>query len=194
MGRLGTCAGGCGELKLKLVPADQYERLAGEESSCHVCAEALRAVVENFIRRRPKRGDWEAAYRSAQDLARVTLRRHPAREYLEIDRDGPLDYATAWWCAECGGIDAPQPCLAVCVWRSIEWVNVACFLERQAAAHAERDVEQDLRALVHRIASITPRAGHWERGWRALQGEAQEVIHASTHDARTHQSAAPVVT
>ena len=102
----------------------------------------------------------------------------------------PLECATVWWCAECGGIDAPQPCLGICVWRRVEWVNVTSYLEQRAAAHAERDTERRLRALVRRIASVTPRAGHWERGWRALEAQAQEVFHAGEDHTQILQIAA----
>lgn len=179
MGRLGTCAGGCGEQKLELVPAVQSETLAAHVSSCRVRAKAFGAVAEQLALRQLSAGEWELAYRSAQDIARIALRRYPEVEAPGFDGAERLECATVWWCSECGGIDAPQPCLGICVWRRIEWVNVTSFLEQRTTAHAERDVERRLRALVRRLAFVTPRADHWESGWRALEAQAKELIHAS---------------
>jgi hypothetical protein len=190
MGRFGTCDGGCGEQKLELVPAVQYETLAARESSCRVRAEAFGAVAEELALRQPRAEEWEPAYRSAQDVARTTLRRYPKVEAQGFDGDEPLECATVWWCAECGGIDAPQPCLGICVWRRVEWVNVTSYLEQRAAAHAAGDTERRLRVLVGRIAFVTPRAGHWERGWRALEAQAQEVFHAGEDDTQILQTVA----
>jgi hypothetical protein len=179
MGRFGTCVGGCGEQKLELVPAVQYETLAADESSCRVRAEAFAAVAEELALRQPRAEEWEPAYRSAQDMARIALRRYPEVEAQDVDGDEPLDCATVWWCAECGGIDAPQPCLGICVWRSVEWVNGIQYLEQRTGALVERDTEQRLRGLVRLVAAVTPRAGQWERGWGALGAQARASFPAS---------------
>jgi hypothetical protein len=69
--------------------------------------------------------------------------------------------ATTWWCAGCGGIDAPQRCLGICVWRPVEWVNRTRYSEERACALAQLDTERRLRQLLRRIAFVTPRAGQW---------------------------------
>lgn len=175
MAQFGTCAGGCGEQRLELVPAGEYDRVAALASSAHLRAEALGAVAEGLVSRQPRAEEWEAAYRSLQEVAQTTLRRYPELEPLDIDWDEPVEFATTWWCAECGGIDAPQPCLGVCVWRPIEWVNRTTYLEETQIALAERDAERRYRKLARRVASVTPRAGQWERGWRALEAQAHEI-------------------
>jgi hypothetical protein len=178
MGRFGTCAGGCGEQKLELVPAVQYDALAALASSARGRAEAFGTVVEELALREPGTEEWEPAYRSLQDIARIALRRYPEVDTEDVDWDEPFEFATTWWCAGCGGIDAPQPCLGICVWRSVEWVNRIRYLEERAGALVERDTEQHLRGLVRRVASVTPRAGQWERGWRALEAQAGETFRA----------------
>jgi len=45
MGQFGTCAGGCGEQKLELVPAGQYDRVAALASSAHLRAEGRRRMA-----------------------------------------------------------------------------------------------------------------------------------------------------
>jgi hypothetical protein len=185
MGRFGTCDGGCGEQKLELVPADQYDALAALASSARVRAEAFGVVVEELALRQPGAEEWELAYRSLQDIARIALRRYPEVDAEDVDWDEPVEFATTWWCAGCGGIDAPQPCLGICVWRSVEWVNGIRYLEQRAGALVERNTEQRLRGLVRRVAFVTPRAGHWERGWRAFEAQAQVMFQACQDDAQS---------
>jgi hypothetical protein len=175
MSQFGTCAGGCGEQKLELVPAGQYDWVAALASSAHLRAEAFGAVAEALVSRRPRAEEWETAYRSLQDIARATLRRYPEPELPDIDWHERVEFATTWWCAECGGIDAPQPCLGVCVWRPVEWVNRTTYSEETEVALAERDTERRYRKLARRVASVTPRAGQWERGWRALESQARKI-------------------
>jgi hypothetical protein len=144
--------------------------------------EAVGAVVEELALRRPGAEEWELAYRSLQDIARIELRRYPQVDAEDVDRDEPVEFATTWWCPECGGIDAPQPCLGICVWRSIEWVNGILCAEQRAGALAERDTEQRLRGLVRRVASVTPRAGQWECGWHALETQPRAMSDACEAD------------
>lgn len=189
MGRFGTCDGGCGEQKLELVPAVQCDMLAALASSFRVGAGAYGAVAEELALRQPSAGEWESAYRSAQNIARITLRRYSEVDAQDIDWDEPVEFATTWWCAGCGGIDAPQPCLGICVWRSVEWVNSTSYMEQRAGTLAERDTERRLRALVRRAASVTPRAGQWERGWRALEANAQELFQVREDGAQIQRTA-----
>jgi hypothetical protein len=189
MGRFGACDGGCGEQKLELVPAGQYDVLAASASSVRVRAEAFGAVAEELASRQPGAEEWEPAYRSVQDASRITLRRFPEADPPGVDWDEPIEFATAWWCAGCGGIDAPQPCLGICVWRDVEWVNRTRYLEERARTLAERDAERRLRGLVRRVASVTPRAGQWERSWRAIEAQAREALQACKDGAQIQRTA-----
>jgi hypothetical protein len=178
MGRFGTCENGCSEQKLELVTAVQYDVLTASASSARVRAEAFGAVAEELSSREPSADEWELAYRCLQDTARSALHRHPEVDAEEVDWDEPVEFATTWWCAGCGGIDAPQPCLGVCVWRSVEWVNGIRYLEQRAGAVAEREMDRRLRGLARRVACVTPRAGQWQRGWWALEAQARAMFPA----------------
>jgi hypothetical protein len=189
MGRFGTCAGGCVEHTLQLVPAAQYDLLAAFASSARVRAEAVDAVAEELASRQPRAEEWESAYRSVQDIAQITLRRYPEIDSQDIDWDEQIEFATTWWCPGCGGIDAPQPCLGICVWREIEWVNRTSYFEVRARVLTDRDTERCLRGLVRRVASVTPRAGQWERGWHAMEAQARESLQASKDGAQIQRTA-----
>jgi hypothetical protein len=132
--------------------------------------------AEELASHPPGAGACESAYRSLRDAARITLRRHPEIDALDVDWDERVEFATTWWCAGCGGIDARQPCLGICVWRPVEWVNPTRYSEERACALAQLDTERRLRRLLRRIAFVTPRVGQWERCWRLLKAQAQATF------------------
>ena len=174
MGRFGTCEIGCSEQKLELVRAAAHDSLEAFRSAARARRAAFVTVVEKLASRQPT-GEWETAYRSLQDDARAALRRHPDPED-KIDWDEPAEPATTWWCAACGGIDAPQPCLGICVWRQVEWVSRSRYEQARERALSEREQERRLRQLLRRIASTTPRPDHWEDTWHALQISVERTL------------------
>jgi len=115
MSRLGTCDRGCSEERLELVRAVDFEWLTELASGAHVRAEACRAVAKELASGRPRPDGWEAIYRSVQSAARTTLRHYPEVDGHSAEWDETAEAATTWWCARCGGIDAPQPCLGICI-------------------------------------------------------------------------------
>jgi hypothetical protein len=179
MGQFGTCDTGCSEQKLELIRAAAHDSLAVLGASAHARAEALRSVAAELARHRPAGEDWEGVYRALQDKARANLHRHQRVDGQDVKLEERAEPATTWWCAKCGGIDAPQPCLGICVWRSVDWVNRAVYEHRRERVRAERKAELGLRRLLRRLASVTPRDGQWARGWRVLQAEAQEALRQS---------------
>ena len=176
MSEFGTCDTGCSEHKLELVRAAVHDSAAVLGSSAHARAEAFRSVVAELAWHQPAGEDWEGAYRALQTKARANLRRYPSVDGQDIEFEEPAEPITTWWCAECGGIDAPQPCLGICIWRSVEWVNRAVYEHQREHSLAERAAELRLRGLMRRVTLITPRDGQWERGWHVLQVEAQKAL------------------
>lgn len=164
----GTCETGCSEQKLELVPAAAHDALVAVRTEAETALDAFRRVTERLREESPAPGDHDTAYRSIQRDARAALHRHPD---LRADDSAwkPAESATTWWCPRCGGIDAPQPCLDVCVWRPVEWVNRSEYDRERDRALAAREAEHQLRDLVRLLASVTPRAGGWERTWNALR-------------------------
>ena len=128
-----------------------------------------------------------AAYRASQRAALAVLSRHESHD----DSDEPAEHVTTWWCAECGGIDAPQPCLGICVWRPANWVNRTAYEAARSRAAGERDVERAMVGVLRRVACVTPREGHWERNWRALHADAREALRASASLAALGPASAP---
>jgi hypothetical protein len=178
IGQFGTCDRGCAEQKLDLVLAVRCDELTAASSSARVHAEAFRVVAERLASRRPSADELEAAYRAAQNAARIILRRYPEVDVLDLRSDEPIAPATTWWCARCGGIDAPQPCIGICIWRSVEWVKAARYEQERAAALSEIGSERRLRRFLSSLASVTPRDGHWECGWGVQAARARETLKA----------------
>jgi hypothetical protein len=88
------------------------------------------------------------------------------------------DVVEAWRCIGCGRIEAHQPCIGVCEDRKVRLVlaadherALAKLIEAKAAAAA-------LESLVRRLATTKPRAGGWERSYKALQAEAERALTA----------------
>ena len=85
------------------------------------------------------------------------------------------DYVKAWQCIGCGRIDAPQNCIGVCEYRKAEFVYAFEYEQVVAQAAATRRRADALEALVRQLAVTTPRAGEWERSYRALQEQARRA-------------------
>jgi len=162
IGHGGTCELGCGaEERFELVPAEEHDELAAWTQACHARTEALRAAVLPLTAQPPI--DVERAYCALQRAVRAVLHEHPP---VALPERAPV--STTWRCPDCGGVDAPQPCIGVCVWRPVEWVAAARYDEARADAEHAFAGEAALREVARRTATVTPRAGQWEPGWEAL--------------------------
>jgi len=175
MKRWGTCDTACSEHRLELVGAAEFDALEVGRSAVRARVAACRPVAEALAGPEPGPDGWQAAYRATQRAALAVL----SRDEPPADFDEPAEHVTTWWCAECGGIDAPQPCLGICVWRPSDWVNRTGYEAARSRAAGERDVERTMVRLLRRVASVTPREGSWERNWRALHAEAREALRVS---------------
>ncbi len=116
----------------------------------------------------------EVAYGALQRRARAALRdAGPVPEPAAAERFG------AWLCGGCGRVEAPQPCLGVCVRHDEEVVRADHHAGAAArAADADRDARA-LAAFVRRLAWVTPRAGRFEESLLALRDEALGLLGAA---------------
>ena len=176
-----ACEGGCSERKLELVSGDDYDGLAAAAADCRARVQGLRAVAGELARTEPGPGEWQAAYEAVQRSARAALRRYRPAPVGTGGPDGtgdPLPAAgtvTVWRCPDCGSVDAPQECIGVCIWHPAEWVEATAYEAERLRVAADLDTERTLAGLLRTLAYVTPRAGHWEQSWRALQAEARQA-------------------
>ncbi|HXS53103.1 MAG TPA: hypothetical protein VN782_11265 [Usitatibacter sp.] len=78
-----------------------------------------------------------------------------------------------WQCVGCGRIDLPRPCVGIC--RDEKKAYVTAEDHDAVVAQLQAETEK-LRRLVREIAGVTPRAGEFERGYRALQERARRLL------------------
>ena len=172
-----SCAGACRERRLELVSGGDYDELTVAAAACRVRIERLWTVVGELARGEPGPGEWRIAYEALQTSARSALRRfRPADGGRDDERLSPAESVIVWRCQDCGGVDAPQPCIDVCIWGPADWVDAASYESGRSRAAVDREVEQSLAGLLRRFASATPREGQWERSGRAFQSQARLVL------------------
>jgi hypothetical protein len=170
-----TCAGICSEHKLELVSGGEYDALAAAAAARRVRIGALQEVVDELARAAPAGPRWDDDYRTARETARAALRR-VRREARATEDDLPAaDRLIVWRCPDCGGLDFPQPCIGVCIWRPADWVQAAVYGSERARALDERQLEHALIGLLDRVAFVTPNRGEAERNWRALSSQARQL-------------------
>ena len=169
-----SCEGACSERKLELVSGADYDELSAAAAACRARIQAFSAVVEMLAGAAPGPGEWRVEYERLQRSARSVLRSHAVpSSSRDEDPLAPAETEIVWRCPDCGGVDSPQPCLGVCIWRLVDWVEGALYEGERSAAVLDRELERSLAGLLGRLAFTTPRKGQWERNWQALHGQAQ---------------------
>ncbi len=172
-----SCEGACQERRLELVRAGDYDELTAVAAACRVRVEGLRALVGELAHTEPGPGEWRAAYETLQQSARSVLRGSgPTARGRDEEPPSPAQTVTVWRCQDCGGLDAPQECIDVCIWRPADWVDAASYEAERSRAARDREVEQSLAGLLRRLAFATPRDRQWERSWRAFQAQARLAL------------------
>jgi hypothetical protein len=172
-----SCEGACRERRLELVNGGDYDKLTAAAAACRVRIDGLWAVVGELARKEPGLGEWRVGYEALQQSARSALRRfRPAAGGRDDELVSPAETVIVWRCQDCGGVDAPQPCIDVCIWGPADWVDAAWYESQRSRAAVDREVEQSLAGLLRRFAFATPRNAQWERSWRAFESQARLVL------------------
>ncbi len=177
MGNAEPCQGACNFRRLEIVSAAEFadglEQLALVQSE----VASWTGVVQLFAILPADGDDWESRYCALQDRANAALKSAKAAVEL-VPTPAELTDARAevWRCTTCGQVEAPQECLGICIRRNGDFVrreDHQHVVDQCAAALHE---VQHLRALVTQWATVKPRAGQWERSYRALQARATALL------------------
>jgi hypothetical protein len=171
MGREQRCVN-CSEHKLELVSATDYEQMLVAAETARERAEQLAGAVRRFAELKPQEVSG-ADRKLLRESAREALQR--ARPILALPEPEP-DWVTGWWCAECGNVDLPQPCIGVCVWRPAEWISRASYEQQRRLAEPWWRADRALSAFLSRARLVAPRPGHEARHWRALREQAVRAL------------------
>ena len=170
----GGCAGGCGpERKLELVAASELDEVIEIQRGAERRSDELATVLTRFLALRPA----EPAPSALHELARAALRAHDqkapaAAGALAVEPEPRI----TWWCERCGGLDGPQPCLAVCVRRPAAWASVEALERRRASADLRLEAERRLAGAVRAIALTRPRPGAEPTHRQALREQAAGAL------------------
>ncbi|HEU4973567.1 MAG TPA: hypothetical protein VFT50_00650 [Baekduia sp.] len=162
--RAGECPEGCADVAIDLVDLAALEAVEEHAGALRERVEALRGVLA-------------AAGEAPDDEAWRRVREAAARAlHRDVPEPPEVEVVPAWGCPSCGRVDAPQPCLGVCIRRPVLMVDAA----RVAAAReeSERLAERDgvLTAVVRMLATVRPRPGQEARTREALRERAREAL------------------
>jgi hypothetical protein len=164
--RAGECADGCEDVPLDLVDVAHVEAAAARLEALEERILALRGLAELLAA--GSAVDLDAARSRALELARLPAA--PAATEPDV--------VQAWGCPDCGRIDAPQPCLGVCVRRPVLMADASEQRVLAARATQAAEFEQALASLARLVAHVTPRAGAERRTWAALAARARSALSA----------------
>jgi len=154
------CLGTCIDRRLDLVEGRQHAAAAAALAEL----EAALAASRTLLGRLARAAGWEALRAPARAALRVSA------EVVEAET------VTTWACDSCGRIEAPQPCIGVCVRPPTAMVPAA---EHAVVVEAARAAQRDLARfapVLRQIAWATPRPEHVEEMGRALRAAAQALM------------------
>ena len=178
-GRIDTaqqCAGTCGEYRLEIVPAATHDAAIARLDAERRRAQVLGAATERLADHASTPDGWQAAYRALQADAREVLR--DLATAPGDNADDPEQPLAVWSCGCCGRVEAEAACIGVCADERLEVVRGSVHDGVRAELEVVGSRVGKLNGLVRQLAYVTPRAGGWEAGFRALQDRARGLAAA----------------
>jgi hypothetical protein len=157
------CADGCSDQALVVVDVSDLAAVASPAEDLEMRVAKLRGVARTLASDTP--ADWP----TVQESARAALQ-------LPVPAEPDVQIIQAWGCPECGRIEAPQPCLGICI-RRPGLVADASELQEFAERSEELAVaDRALGDLARTVASVTPRPGREELTAVALRSQARQLL------------------
>lgn len=177
MGSVEQCTGSCAYQKLDVIGAEDHTELLDDFATIKTQAQSLEAVVRQIAALGEEHRDYERAYRDLRKSARTLVRSLDHGAISAQNRIAPEDErATVWLCTTCGQVEAPQPCLGICIRRNGDFVRASDHDELAAGVEFAQKGAREMAALVHQFAWVTPHAGEWGSACRAFQEKATKLL------------------
>jgi len=176
MREFAACEGICRERKLELVDGRDYDELVTAATVTRTRIQALRPIVAELAAAAPRPTDLSVLYKSVRGHALDALK---AVGRVARETNGAASSAeptVVWRCPDCGGLEETQPCIGVCIWRPVDWVELGTFESERVQALRNIEFERALFSLLTRFARVTPHEGEWERNWLAFQAQARLIL------------------
>jgi hypothetical protein len=140
------CPEGCPDLPLDLVDMDDLVAIATRAEALSDRVAALREIMLTLADAGEL--DWPTLQARARDTLRLTVPTEPE-----------VGIIAAWGCPHCGRIDAPQPCLGICVRRPGLVADAVEYREFSRQADQLTAEEGPLMAVARLIAWVRPHPG-----------------------------------
>lgn len=172
----GTCDTGCSEHRLLLVRASTVDALASAGAAIRTDIERLRPLVGAIAEQADPLGDWEIGYEKLRVSARAALTDAVDGRLVSYVQEEPAEATVTWWCRRCHGIDAPQPCLGICIWSSVDWTRWEIYEQLRRRVVSDCDTDMRLRSLLRRVVHTSPRPGQHLRTRLAYGKEAECLL------------------
>jgi hypothetical protein len=162
--RGGECESGCVDVPLDLVDAGDVDALAARLEALEARRPALREVVEEL---------------AAGALSGWPAVRAQARAALGVpvpEAGAGAEIVEAWGCPQCGRVDAPQPCLGVCIRRPVLMADASEYRALADRVEPATQADRELSALARLAAHVNPRPGQEDRTRGALASRARALL------------------
>ncbi|MGI8682164.1 MAG: DEAD/DEAH box helicase family protein [Mycobacteriales bacterium] len=179
-----VCPQGCDERAIDLVFGDAYDaamtRLEQDRRDIRLLRGLLRSAAAPPAPREPGHdrsdAELEQAHRALQAEARKALRHDDTDSDRSAAATEDVLRITAGYRPVCGWIEAPQPCLGICIFRSVEMVPALDYDNARELRQQVRRRLDKLSAVARQLSWSTPRAGGWEHTRAALASRAQQAL------------------
>jgi len=158
------CLGTCVDRRLDLVAADQHALAQSAVEVMETTRTQRRDLLDELVRSPLTPSDWQ----SLRARARSALRQPPAAAAAAV--------ITTWACDSCGRIEAPQPCIGLCVRPAVTMVPATEHQDLLTRAGELADTLARLAVPLRQLAWTTPRPDAWEASVRALRASAVEQV------------------
>ena len=159
--RVGECAEGCADVAIDLVAAEDVDAHRERAAGLGTRVAALHAVIERL------------ANADGDEIASA------ARAALRVPRPASWpepEIVPAWGCPDCGRLEAPQPCLDVCIRRPVLMADAEEYRSAAAEITELEEEERRLSRLVRAAAFSHPRPGQEQRHREQLRSAAQALL------------------
>jgi hypothetical protein len=195
IGNAEQCTGACVYQKLDIVSAEDHAELLEQFATIKRQAQCLEAVVRDIAALTDERSGHEGAYRRLQTSARTLFRSLEHEAISSQNKRAPDDErAVVWSCTTCGQVEAPQPCLGICIRRNGDFLRASDHDELAARVESTQIRALEMAALVRQFIWVAPHVGQWDAALSAFQLKALELLKSCPPAQEAAKDISPAVT
>lgn len=157
------CPDGCSDVPLDLVDIDDVVAVATRAEALELRVAELRELARALA------GGVRDAWPALRERARAALR-------LSVPAQPKVEIIEGWGCPDCGRVDAPQPCLGICIRRPGMVADASEYRQFAARSQPMDAADRELSKLAHIVAAVAPRPGREELTAATLRSRARDLL------------------